>query len=33
MLERLVGGVFSRIANTLIDAFVHRAEALNGAPA
>jgi ribosome-associated toxin RatA of RatAB toxin-antitoxin module len=27
VLERLVGGVFSRIANTLIDAFVHRAEA------
>jgi ribosome-associated toxin RatA of RatAB toxin-antitoxin module len=33
MLERLFGGVFSRIANTLIDAFVHRAEALNGATA
>ncbi len=33
MLEHIVGGVFSRIANTLIDAFVHRAEALNGAPA
>jgi ribosome-associated toxin RatA of RatAB toxin-antitoxin module len=29
MLERLVGGVFSRIANTMIDAFVHRAEALH----
>jgi ribosome-associated toxin RatA of RatAB toxin-antitoxin module len=27
VLERLVGGVFGRIANTLIDAFVHRAEA------
>ncbi len=33
MLEHIVGGVFSRIANSLIDAFVHRAEALNGAPA
>jgi ribosome-associated toxin RatA of RatAB toxin-antitoxin module len=33
MLERLVGGVFSRIANTLMDAFVHRAEALHGTPA
>jgi ribosome-associated toxin RatA of RatAB toxin-antitoxin module len=26
ILERFVGPVFSRIANTLIDAFVHRAE-------
>jgi len=33
LLERLFGGVFGRIANTFIDAFVHRAEALHGAPA
>ena len=33
MLERVLGGVFSRIANTLIDAFVHRAERLHDAPA
>lgn len=28
MLERVVGGVFSHIANTFVDAFVHRAERL-----
>jgi ribosome-associated toxin RatA of RatAB toxin-antitoxin module len=30
MLEAVVGPVFNHIANTIIDAFVHRAEALYG---
>ncbi len=30
MLERLIGPVFSRIAHTLVDAFVHRAEEIYG---
>jgi ribosome-associated toxin RatA of RatAB toxin-antitoxin module len=33
LLERVVGPVFTRIANTFIDAFVRRAEALHHAPA
>ena len=32
VLETVVGPVFSHIANTLIDAFVHRAEALYATP-
>ena len=32
VLEAVVGPVFSHIANTLIDAFVHRAEALYATP-
>lgn len=32
VLEKVVGPVFSHIANTLIDAFVHRAEALYPGP-
>ncbi len=32
LLEKMVGPVFSHIANTFIDAFVRRAEALHGAP-
>jgi ribosome-associated toxin RatA of RatAB toxin-antitoxin module len=32
LLEKVVGPVFSRIANTFIDAFVRRAEALHGGP-
>ena len=30
ILERLVGPVFNKIANTFIDAFVHRAESVYG---
>ncbi len=30
LLERVVGSVFDHIANTFVDAFVHRAEALYG---
>jgi ribosome-associated toxin RatA of RatAB toxin-antitoxin module len=32
VLEKVVGPVFSHIANTLIDAFVHRAEAVYAPP-
>ena len=32
MLDRLVGPVFGQIANTMVDAFVRRAEGLMGAP-
>ncbi|OFZ96650.1 MAG: hypothetical protein A3H35_07500 [Betaproteobacteria bacterium RIFCSPLOWO2_02_FULL_62_17] len=30
LLERVMGSVFQHIANTFVDAFVHRAEALHG---
>ena len=33
ILERVVGPVFSHIANTFVDAFVRRAEALHAKPA
>jgi ribosome-associated toxin RatA of RatAB toxin-antitoxin module len=32
LLERLLGPVFDQIANTLVDAFVRRADAVAGAP-
>jgi ribosome-associated toxin RatA of RatAB toxin-antitoxin module len=32
ILERVVGGVFGHIANTFVDAFVRRAEALHDKP-